>query len=96
MSDALRPRPPQTDPLLTPQNAVLALIDYQPEQYRRVHQCQMPRPAYLVYVLSMLCYRVILFVVPCDERVAYWHCNRQNQGGRHPDGPPFSCTVGWH
>lgn len=37
MSDALRPRPPQTDPLLTPQNAVLALIDYQPEQYRGVH-----------------------------------------------------------
>lgn len=37
MSDALRPRPPQTDPLLTPHNAVLALIDYQPEQYRGVH-----------------------------------------------------------
>lgn len=37
MLTATRPRPPQTDPLLTPQNAVLALIDYQPEQYRGVH-----------------------------------------------------------
>jgi nicotinamidase-related amidase len=36
MSDVTPIRDPQTDSLLTPQNAVLALIDYQPEQYAGV------------------------------------------------------------
>jgi len=36
MSDVTPIRDPRTDPLLTPQNAVLALIDYQPEQYAGV------------------------------------------------------------
>lgn len=37
MSDVTPIRDPKADPLLTPQNAVLALIDYQPEQYAGVH-----------------------------------------------------------
>src|SRR2546421_3064000 len=36
MSDATPIRDPRKDALLTPQNAVLALIDYQPEQYAGV------------------------------------------------------------
>ena len=36
MSDMTKIRDPKTDSLLTPQNAVLALIDYQPEQYTGV------------------------------------------------------------
>lgn len=36
MSDMINIRDPKTDSLLTPQNAVLALIDYQPEQYTGV------------------------------------------------------------
>ncbi len=36
MSEATPPRDPQSDSLLTPQNAVIALIDYQPEQYAGV------------------------------------------------------------
>ena len=36
MSDVTPVRDPKTDSLLTPQNAVLALIDYQPEQYTGV------------------------------------------------------------
>jgi len=36
MSDTTTVRDPKTDPLLTPHNAVLALIDYQPEQYAGV------------------------------------------------------------
>ena len=36
MSDATPIRDPKNDTLLTPQNAVLALIDYQPEQYAGV------------------------------------------------------------
>ena len=36
MSDVTPVRDPKTDLLLTPQNAVLALIDYQPEQYAGV------------------------------------------------------------
>jgi nicotinamidase-related amidase len=36
MSDATPIRDPRNDALLTPQNAVLALIDYQPEQYAGV------------------------------------------------------------
>src|SRR5213592_4340897 len=36
MSDVTPIRDPNTDPLLTPQNAVLTLIDYQPAQYAGV------------------------------------------------------------
>jgi nicotinamidase-related amidase len=36
MSDVTRVRDPRTDALLTPENAVIALIDYQPEQYAGV------------------------------------------------------------
>ena len=36
MSDVTPIRDPRTDHLLTPQNAVVALIDYQPEQYAGV------------------------------------------------------------
>ena len=36
MSDKTKIRDPKNDSLLTPQNAVLALIDYQPEQYNGV------------------------------------------------------------
>ena len=36
MSDATPIRDPRKDTLLTSQNAVLALIDYQPEQYAGV------------------------------------------------------------
>jgi nicotinamidase-related amidase len=36
MSDATPIRDPKNDTLLTPQNAVLAMIDYQPEQYAGV------------------------------------------------------------
>jgi|SRR5687767_9257810 nicotinamidase-related amidase len=36
MSDVTPIRDPKSDSLLTPQNAVLALIDYQPEQYAGV------------------------------------------------------------
>ena len=36
MSDVTPIRDPRTDPLLTPQNCVLALIDYQAEQYAGV------------------------------------------------------------
>ena len=36
MSDMTKIRDPKTDSLLTPRNAVLALIDYQPEQYAGV------------------------------------------------------------
>lgn len=36
MADVTPVRDPRTDNLLTPQNAVLALIDYQPEQYAGV------------------------------------------------------------
>ena len=37
MSDVTPIRDPKSDWLITPQNAVLALIDYQPEQYAGVH-----------------------------------------------------------
>ena len=36
MADVTPARDPSTDSLITPQNAVLALIDYQPEQYAGV------------------------------------------------------------
>lgn len=40
MSDVTPIRAPKSDWLLTPQNAVLALIDYQPEQYAGVHSME--------------------------------------------------------
>jgi nicotinamidase-related amidase len=40
MADVTPIRDPRTDSLLTPQNAVLALIDYQPEQYAGVASVQ--------------------------------------------------------
>jgi nicotinamidase-related amidase len=40
MSDVTPVRDPLTDTLLTPQNAVLALIDYQPEQYAGVRSVE--------------------------------------------------------
>src|SRR5687767_6965883 len=40
MPDVTPIRDPRTDSLLTPQNAVLALIDYQPEQYAGVASVQ--------------------------------------------------------
>jgi nicotinamidase-related amidase len=40
MSDVTPIRDPLTDTLLTPQNAVLALIDYQPEQYAGVRSVE--------------------------------------------------------
>src|SRR3954469_12849496 len=40
MADVTPIRDPRTDSLLTPQNAVLALIDYQPEQYAGVHSAE--------------------------------------------------------
>lgn len=36
MADATVPRDPAKDPLLSPDNCVLALIDYQPEQFRGI------------------------------------------------------------
>lgn len=40
MSDVTKIRDPKTDTLLTPENAVLALIDYQPEQYAGVRSVE--------------------------------------------------------
>lgn len=40
MSDVTKIRDPKTDALLTPENAVLALIDYQPEQYAGVRSVE--------------------------------------------------------
>lgn len=40
MSDVTPIRDPKTDWLITPQNAVLALIDYQPEQYAGVRSVE--------------------------------------------------------
>jgi len=51
MSDVTPIRDPQRDALLTPQNAVLALIDYQPEQYAGVGSMD---PAALVANVTLL------------------------------------------
>lgn len=48
MADVTAIRDPKTDPLLTPDNAVLAMIDYQPEQYSGVGS--MPRGELLANV----------------------------------------------
>src|SRR5262245_31288626 len=51
MSDVTPIRDPKTDWLLTPQNAVVAMIDYQPEQYAGVHS--MPHDELLTHVTML-------------------------------------------
>jgi nicotinamidase-related amidase len=51
MSDVTPIRDPKKDSLLTPQNAVLALIDYQPEQYAGV--TSMPHGELLAHVTML-------------------------------------------
>ena len=51
MSEATPIRDPQRDSLLTPENAVIALIDYQPEQYAGVKS--MPREELLAHVTTL-------------------------------------------
>jgi len=51
MSDVTPIRDPNTDWLLTPQNAVLAMIDYQPDQYAGVHS--MAHDALLAHVTML-------------------------------------------
>ena len=51
MSDVTPIRDPRTDWLLTPQNAVLAMIDYQPEQYAGVNS--MPHDALLTHATML-------------------------------------------
>ena len=48
MADVTTIRDPETDPLLSPGNAVLAMIDYQPEQYSGIGS--MPREELLANV----------------------------------------------
>lgn len=52
MSDATPIRDPKADPLITPENAVLALIDYQPEQYAGVGSAPRERLLHHVTVLG--------------------------------------------
>ena len=68
MSDATPVRDPRADPLLTPQNAVIALIDYQPEQYAGV--ASMPRQE-LVHHVTMLGRVATAFDVPVVLSTVY-------------------------
>lgn len=68
MSDVTPIRDPATDALLTPQNAVLALIDYQPEQYAGVGS--MPRDE-LVANVTLLGHVATAFGLPVVLSTVY-------------------------
>ena len=68
MSDVTPIRDPKTDWLLTPQNAVLALIDYQPEQYAGV--ASVGREELLAHV-TMLGRIAIAFELPVVLSTVY-------------------------
>jgi nicotinamidase-related amidase len=68
MSDATAIRDPESDTLLTPRNAVLAMIDYQPEQYAGV--ASMGR-AELVHHVTMLGRTATTFEVPVVLSTVY-------------------------
>lgn len=68
MSDVTPIRDPQQDSLLTPQNAVLALIDYQPEQYAGV--TSMPHGELLAHV-TMLGRVATVFELPVVLSTVY-------------------------
>jgi nicotinamidase-related amidase len=68
MSDVTPIRDPATDALLTPQNAVLALIDYQPEQYAGVGS--MPHDE-LVANVTLLGHVAAAFALPVVLSTVY-------------------------
>jgi nicotinamidase-related amidase len=68
MSDVTPIRDPATDTLLTPQNAVLALIDYQPEQYAGV--ASMPHDE-LVANVTLLGHVATAFELPVVLSTVY-------------------------
>ena len=68
MSDATQIRDPSTDSLLTPQNMVLALIDYQPEQYAGV--ASMPHDE-LVANVTLLGHVATAFELPVVLTTVY-------------------------
>ena len=68
MADVTPIRDPATDALLTPQNAVLALIDYQPEQYAGV--ASMPHDE-LVANVTLLGHVATAFELPVVLSTVY-------------------------
>lgn len=68
MSDVTQIRDPSTDALLTPQNMVLALIDYQPEQYAGV--ASMPHDE-LVANVTLLGHVATAFELPVVLTTVY-------------------------
>jgi nicotinamidase-related amidase len=68
MSDVTPIRDPQGDALLTPQNAVVALIDYQPEQYNGVGSVGRQE---LVHHVTMLGRVATTFEVPVVLSTVY-------------------------
>jgi nicotinamidase-related amidase len=79
MSDATAIRDPESDPLLTPRNAVLAMIDYQPEQYAGVASVGR---AELVHHVTMLGRAATTFEVPVVLSTVYV---RHGMGGTNPE-----------
>lgn len=68
MADVTPIRDPATDALLTPQNAVLALIDYQPEQYAGV--ASIPHDELLANV-TLLGHLATVFALPVVLTTVY-------------------------
>lgn len=86
MSDVTPVRDPKQDSLLTPSNAVLALIDYQPEQYAGVGSID---PRELVANVTLLGRLATAFQLPvvlstvCPSRCWDWPVSSSGTG----DGP---------
>lgn len=68
MSDVTPTRDPKNDALITPENAVIAFIDYQPEQYAGVHS--MPRDELLANV-TVLGHVATSFALPVVLSTVY-------------------------
>src|SRR4051812_48864786 len=79
MSDVTPIRDPQSDNLLTPRNAVLALIDYQPEQYAGVGSMERQL---LVHHVTMLGRTATTFEVPVVLSTVYV---KHGMGGTNPE-----------
>src|SRR6266516_908138 len=79
MSEVTPIRDPKTDPLLTPENSVLALIDYQPEQYAGVRS--MPHDELLLNVV-MLGRIATTFELPVVLSTVYVH---HGMSGTNPE-----------
>jgi nicotinamidase-related amidase len=90
MSDVTPVRDPKNDALITPENAVIAFIDYQPEQYAGVHSMA---PDELLANVTMLGRVATVFEVPVVLSTVYVRHGMQGTNQELRDALPGAPEI---